>query len=95
MDMLWPGFVLLLGLLPVLVVIYIWMLRRRRRYAVRFSSLSLVREALLHQSYFRRHLPFILFLLALCSLVMAPPAFWSSDRAPKMKLPPVFLPAKK
>ena len=34
-------------------------------------------------------------LLALCSLVMAPPAFWSSDRAPRMKLPPLFLPGKK
>jgi len=34
-------------------------------------------------------------LLALCNLVMAPPAFWSSDRAPKMKLPPLFLPGKK
>ncbi len=34
-------------------------------------------------------------LLALCSLVMAPPAFWSSDRAPEMKLPPIFLSRKK
>jgi len=34
-------------------------------------------------------------LLALCSLVMAPPAFWSSDRSPEMKLPPSFLPGKK
>ena len=34
-------------------------------------------------------------LLALCGLVMAPPAFWSSDRAVKYKLPPLFLPGKK
>jgi hypothetical protein len=34
-------------------------------------------------------------LLALCSLVIAPPAFWSSDRSAKMKLPPLFLPGKK
>jgi hypothetical protein len=34
-------------------------------------------------------------LLALCSLVMAPPAFWSSDRAPKLKLPPLFVPGRK
>ena len=33
-------------------------------------------------------------LLALCSLVMAPPAFWSSDRAQTFKLPPLFLPKK-
>ena len=31
-------------------------------------------------------------LLALCSLVMAPPAFWSSDRADTFKMPPLFLP---
>jgi Ca-activated chloride channel family protein len=47
------------------------MLRRRRRFAVRFSSLALVRAALPHQSRLRRHLPFVLFLLALSSLVVA------------------------
>src|SRR6266508_260666 len=71
MDLLWPGFLLLLGLLPLIIAVYIWMLRRRRRFAVRYSSLALVREALLHQSRLRRHLPFALFLLALASLVIA------------------------
>jgi Ca-activated chloride channel family protein len=61
----------LLILLPLLVAAYLWMLRRRRRFAVRYSSLSLVREALSQQSRLRRHLPFALFLLALASLVMA------------------------
>src|ERR687883_1050151 len=71
MDLLWPGFLLLLGLLPLIVAAYIWMLRRRRRFAVRYSSLALVRAALPHQSRLRRHLPFALFLLALASLVIA------------------------
>src|SRR5436309_2330799 len=71
MDLLWPGFLLLLGLLPLIVAAYIWMLRRRRRFAVRYSSLALVREALAHQSRLRRHLPFALFVLALASLVIA------------------------
>jgi Ca-activated chloride channel family protein len=71
MDWLWPGFLPLLGILPVLVAAYIWILRRRRRFAVRYSSLVLVREALPHQSRWRRHLPFALFLLALASLVIA------------------------
>src|SRR5881397_2182886 len=71
MDLLWPGFLLLLGLLPLIIAAYIWMLRRRRRFAVRYSSLALVREALLHQSRLRRHLPFALFVLALASLVIA------------------------
>ncbi len=71
MDLLWPWFLLLLGLIPLLIAVYIWMLRRRRRFAVRYSSLSLVREALAQQSRIRRHLPFALFLLALASLVFA------------------------
>lgn len=70
MDWLWPGFLILLGLIPVIVAVYIWMLRRRR-FAVRYSSLALVREALPHQSRLRRHLPFALFLLGLASLVIA------------------------
>jgi Ca-activated chloride channel family protein len=71
MDFLWPGFLLLLGLIPLMVAVYIWMLRRRRRFAVRYSSLALVREALPHRSHLRRHVPFALFLLALAGLVMA------------------------
>jgi Ca-activated chloride channel family protein len=71
MDLLWPGFLLLLGIIPLLLIGYIWMLRRRRRYAVRYSSLALVREALPRQSRLRRHLPFALFLLALTSLIFA------------------------
>ncbi len=71
MSFLWPGFLLLLGLVPLLVAVYIWMLRRRRRFAVRYSSLVLVREALPHRSRLRRHLPFALFLLALAGLAIA------------------------
>src|SRR5215207_583336 len=71
MSFLWAGSLLLLGLIPLIVALYIWMLRRRRRFTVRYSSLSLVREAASHQSRWRRHLPFVLFLLALASLVLA------------------------
>ncbi len=69
--MLWPGFLALLGLAPLLVGGYIWMLRRRQRFAVRFSSLSLVREAMGQPSRLRRHLPFALFVIGLSSLVVA------------------------
>ena len=70
MDLLSPGFLLLLGLLPVLVAVRVWILRRRRS-GLRYSSLSLVREALPGSSRIRRHLPFALFVLALASLVIA------------------------
>ena len=71
MSFLWSGSLMLLGLIPLIVALYIWLLKRRRRYTVRFSSLALVREAASHQSRWRRHLPFIFFLLAMTSLVMA------------------------
>jgi Ca-activated chloride channel family protein len=71
MSLLWPGFLYLLLLIPLVIVLYVWLLRRRRRFAVRYSSLSLVREAVAKQSWLRKHLPFILFLLALTSLVFA------------------------
>ena len=71
MNLLWPGFLLLLGLIPVIILAYIWILRRRRRYAVRYSSLALVRQALPQSSRLRRHLPFALFLLGIASLILA------------------------
>ncbi|MBC7879379.1 MAG: VWA domain-containing protein [Anaerolineales bacterium] len=71
MELLWPGFLYLLGLIPILIIAYIWILRRRKPFAVRYSSLSLVRTALGKQSQWRRHIPFALFLLAMSSLIMA------------------------
>ncbi len=44
---------------------------RRRRFAVRYSSLELVRAACPQRSNWRRHLPVVLFLPGLASLVVA------------------------
>ena len=71
MTMLWPSFLFLLILIPLLIAVYIWMLRRRKRFAVRYSSLALVRDALPRQSWLRQHLPFVLFMLALTGLIAA------------------------
>ncbi len=70
MSFLWPWFLLLLLLIPLLIAVYIWSLRRKRKYAVRYSSLALIREALPKRSRLRQHLPFILFLLGLTCLIM-------------------------
>ncbi|MFN2137225.1 MAG: VWA domain-containing protein [Candidatus Promineifilaceae bacterium] len=70
MQFLWPWSLLLLLIIPLLLALYWWILRRKRRYAVRYSSLSLIREALPKRSRWRQHLPFALFLLALASLVI-------------------------
>lgn len=66
----WPVFYLF-ALIPILIIGYVLILRRRKPYAVRFSSLSLVRDALPKRASWKRHLPFALFLLALSSLIMA------------------------
>jgi Ca-activated chloride channel family protein len=71
MNLLWPWFLLLLSLIPLIIAVYIWMLRRRRKYAVTLSSLSLIREALPRHSRWRQHLPFALFLFGLSSLITA------------------------
>lgn len=68
MIFLWPWFLLLLLLIPLLIAIYIWNLRRKRKFAVRYSSLSLIREALPRHSLWHRHLPFALFLLSVACL---------------------------
>src|SRR5690349_4861569 len=71
MEWLWPEFLFLLGLIPLLILLYVWILRRRRRFAVRFSSLMLVRQAAPRHSWLRRHLPFAFFLAALAGLIIA------------------------
>jgi Ca-activated chloride channel homolog len=71
MSFQWSSLLYLLLLIPLIVFSYIVTLRRRRRYAVRYSSLSLVRDAVGKQSWIRRHLPFLLFLLAMTSLIVA------------------------
>lgn len=69
MSLLWPGFLFLLGLVPLLIAAYIWVLRRQR-VGLRYSSLAMVREALPRYSRWRRHIPFAMFLLALVSLIV-------------------------
>jgi len=71
MSFLWPSLLILLLLVPLVISAYVIVLRRRGRFAVRYSSLSLIREAASHQNWRRRHLPFVLFLLALTSLLLA------------------------
>ncbi|MCL4265572.1 MAG: VWA domain-containing protein [Anaerolineae bacterium] len=71
MIFLWPWFLLLLLVVPLLIGIYIWILRRKRKFAVRYSSLALIREALPRRSRWRQHVPVALFLLALSCLFTA------------------------
>ncbi|HKJ37134.1 MAG TPA: VWA domain-containing protein [Anaerolineales bacterium] len=71
MSFLWPGSLIVLLVIPLAVAAYIFLMRRRRKFAIRYSSLSIVSQAASHQSWLRRHITFILFLLALTSLAFA------------------------
>ncbi len=71
MTFLWPEMLWLLPLVPALVALYLLLLRRRKRAALRYASLSLVREAMGGGQRLRRHLPPLLFLLALAVLIVA------------------------
>ncbi|MES2401619.1 MAG: VWA domain-containing protein [Pseudomonadota bacterium] len=71
MTFLWPEFLWLLLLLPLLVLIYIWLLRRKKKMALRYASLSIVREAMGKGQSFRRHIPPLLFLLSLAAMLIA------------------------
>jgi Ca-activated chloride channel family protein len=70
MHFLWPEFLWLMAALPLLPLAYAWLLRRRRKIAVRYSSVGVVREAAAGRSW-RRHVPPALLLLACTGLLFA------------------------
>ncbi|HYY62636.1 MAG TPA: VWA domain-containing protein [Burkholderiales bacterium] len=70
MKFLWPDALWLLALLPLLVGLYLALLRRRKKAALAYSDLGLLRAALGRQSL-RRHVPPALFLAALALMIVA------------------------
>jgi Ca-activated chloride channel family protein len=71
MNFLWPQFLWLLLLLPLLVLLYVWLLRRKKKLAMRYASLSVVKEAMGAGQRLRRHIPPALFLLAMAAMLLA------------------------
>jgi Ca-activated chloride channel homolog len=71
MTFMWPTLLWLLLAVPLLVAVYLWLLRRKKKASVRFASLSIVREAMDAGPSFRRHVPPILFLLAITMMLLA------------------------
>jgi len=67
----WPLALLGLLALPVLAGVHVWQIRRRRRRAVRYSSVALIRAAGPPRSAWRRHVPVALLLAALGLLGLA------------------------
>lgn len=71
MTFLWPQFLWLLLAIPVLVAVYFWLLGRKKKMALRYASLSIVREAMGKGPRLRRHIPPLLFLLSLAAMLLA------------------------
>ena len=70
MTFLWPNMLWLLLLTPVLVAVYFWLLKRRKKVALRFPHLELLKLAD-HQHRYRRHIPAALLLVAFLLLIFA------------------------
>lgn len=85
MTFLWPELLWLLLLLPALVALYLWLLGRRRKQAVAYANLALVRQALGAGPGWRRHVPPLLFLLALAVLLVAASRPFAVVRLPSQK----------
>jgi Ca-activated chloride channel family protein len=69
MSYLWPGYLWTLLALPLLPLLYVWLLHRRSKSALRYSSLDLVRQA--SGRLWRRHVPPALLFLACAVLLLA------------------------
>jgi Ca-activated chloride channel family protein len=71
MHFLWPQNLWFLLALPVLVALYLWLLTRKKKMAVRYASLSIVKEAMGGGGQWRRHVPPVLFLLSMAAMLLA------------------------
>ncbi len=71
MNFLWPEALSLLVLLPLLIAAYLWLLQRKRKAAVRYANLGMIKEAMATGSRFRRHVPPALLFLAIAALIVA------------------------
>lgn len=71
MTFLWQEWLWLLLIIPVLAALYIWSLRRKRKGALRYANLALVKQAMDRGLGWRRHVPPALLLLAIAVLIAA------------------------
>jgi Ca-activated chloride channel family protein len=68
---LWPDLLWLTLILPVLAAAYVYALRKRKRTAIAYTNLALVRAAIGPGQHLRRHLPPALLFLALTAALLA------------------------
>ena len=66
----WPEALWLLLLVPIVIALYFWLLRRKKQAALRYASLAFMQAAMGAGQRFRRHVPPLLFLLALVVMIL-------------------------
>ena len=71
MNFIWPHLLWLLLALPVLVLLYRWLLARKRKSTIRLASLAVAKLAVGRGPGWRRHVPPLLMLAALAALLLA------------------------
>jgi len=71
MKFLWPSLLWLLLIVPLLVLLYLWLLKRRRKVVVRYAGLANVKAAMSTGHRWRRHIPPVLLLLATTTMLLA------------------------
>jgi len=71
MTFLWPEMLWLILIVPALVAGYFYILRRKQESAVKYASLTMVKQAIGPRQRFRRHIPPLLFLIALIAMIVA------------------------
>ena len=71
MTFAWPEMLWLLLFAPALVAAYLWALKRQKKVALRYANLGLVKDALGPGQRIRRHVPPLLFLIAMIAAILA------------------------
>ena len=71
MSFQWPEMLWLMLVLPLLLAAYLWVLRRKKKLALRYASLAIVRDAMGVGQRIKRHIPPLLFFIALGAMLLA------------------------
>ena len=71
MTFAWPELLWAMLVLPMLLAAYVYVLRRRKKLALRYASLAIVRDAMGVGNRIKRHIPPLLFFVALAAMLLA------------------------
>jgi Ca-activated chloride channel family protein len=85
MSFIWPTLLFALISVPFLVLLYLQMQGRRRRFAARYGSLGLVHDALGSGIGIRRHIPAMIFLAGITILIFSLARPQATIQVPKIE----------